>query len=1169
MSIKDLFKKDIDEKIQWVIMAWQLDDESIYKELKEFVITKETDKHLRTFFSNYKSWIESNSIDVWVWISWFFGSWKSHLLKIISFLLENRKVWDTDALNLFKEKIEDEVFLWDIESTVKQNTTDSILFNIDSKAEWNSEKDPILNVFVRVFYDFMWYYWHFPRLAEYERKLDIEWKYDDFKNIYKEISDREWDNDRKFIDIPKYLDFFKQTIQKLYSCSDDSAKETLKLAKENYSMSSDTFTDIVWEYCKRKWNKHKVIFLVDEIWQYIWNNTELMLNLQTLVEDFWQKLKWKAWIVVTSQSAIDELTNIAWRDFSKIQWRFHTKLSLSSSNTDEVIKKRLLEKKQEVREPLKKYYEENETIIKNLFHFSNKTAEMKQYNSSDDFVTSYPFIPYQFNLLQKVFEKIRVMWAAWAHIADWNRSMLNWFQEVLKQLKDKDLWVVSDFSIFYSTIEVFLTPQVKRTIDNAWNNSHIEEFDVEVLKLLFMTKYIDEVPKNIENLTTLLVSTINENKLELKEKIKESLKRLEWETLIHKSWEEYFFLTNEEQDINKQIKQVDVWNDEIIQYVWTVVFEEIYKTPKYSFSNINKFDFNKYVDDKVIWQNRQFDIWIKISTPWDDTQTTTLFFNSNQSILLIKLSSENKFLEYIKTFKQIEKYTRLEWAWNRQDSIRKILDSKYSEVSELKTTVKELIVNWIVNWEYFINWTKQEWESKSDPVSLINSLMKRLIDNVYDKLDEVNSHFENTQDIIKVLKSNDIEQQTLFDNSQNKKAIETVEQNLLFESSRSKKVTLKDLVDKFRARPYGWSEFDIIWIIATLFMLSKVQFKYNWRVLWEDSISNIWTYLTTSREYDKLVVSIKKQLDAEKVKNIQKIIHEIFKIIDLPEEQDKLYHKIKEIFSENLNRVNEIYWKYSTRNYPWKDIVEGRKTLFERVIKVPETETLFEFLEEKKEELVDLENNFEDINSFFSNQYRIFDKWLDKLHFYTDEENYLDWNSLDQLKWLKEILTNPSPYSDIPKINQIIQYIDNYYNWELGKRREEVMNKIKEDKEQLLNECNSKKVWWNIQEKIVDNYSQLEISTEKADKISKIDIIKNQLSNKSSEMYKLIYSYIEEDSKNKEEEKKWPKTKVVNIADILEKNKLLKTNEEIDEYTNSINQKLKNNLWEVDEIRIL
>ena len=78
---------------------------------------------------------------------------------------------------------------------------------------------------------------------------------------------------------------------------------------------------------------------MDEIGQYIGDNSGLMLNLQTVVEELGSKCLGKVWVIVTSQEDIDSVTHVKGNDFSKIQGRFNTRLSLSSASVDEVIKR--------------------------------------------------------------------------------------------------------------------------------------------------------------------------------------------------------------------------------------------------------------------------------------------------------------------------------------------------------------------------------------------------------------------------------------------------------------------------------------------------------------------------------------------------------------------------------------------------------------------------------------------------------------------------------------------------------------------------------------------------------------------------------------------------------------------------------------------------------------
>ena len=197
----------------------------------------------------------------------------------------------------------------------------------------------------------------------------------------------------------------------------------------------------------------RIVFLVDEIGQFIGQDTHLMLSLQTITENLGTACGGRAWVVVTSQEDIDailgEVRASKANDFSKIQGRFKTRLSLSSGNVDEVIQKRLLAKTEPARAALTQVYADSADILKNQLSFSNVGMSFKPFADAPDFSAVYPFAPYQFQLVQKVFEAIRRHGVTGLHLARGERSMLDAFQSAATQLGEQSTGVLVPLYRFY------------------------------------------------------------------------------------------------------------------------------------------------------------------------------------------------------------------------------------------------------------------------------------------------------------------------------------------------------------------------------------------------------------------------------------------------------------------------------------------------------------------------------------------------------------------------------------------------------------------------------------------------------------------------------------------------------------------------------------------------
>ncbi len=506
MFMKDMFLKPINRDIKGVIKVGQGDDENIRQELEEYVITRELQKYFADFFGSYKKGINGYTDKMGVWISGFFGSGKSHFLKILSYLLKNQEVNGKKAIDYFIDdnKINDPIVLADMKLAAA-TPTDVILFNIDSKSEMTGKqsKDAIVSVFLKVFNEMQGYCGSIPFVADLERQLSETGSYDDFKKMFEEDYGKPWEESRHKFDFIQ--DSIVDVLKDMGFMSEVAARNWCEKAAEPYRISIESFARMVREYIDKKGRNHHVVFLVDEIGQYIGDDSKLMLNLQTMAEDLGTACRGKVWIVVTSQQAIDSITRVKGEDFSKITGRFDTRISLSSADVDEVIKKRILEKTETADQTLRLLYQQKATILKNLIVF-NDGVEKKLYADEFDFSRVYPFIPYQFALLGSVLTSIRTHGASGKHLAEGERSMLALFKESAMKLMNCQQGALIPFNVFYDALHQFLDHShrgvILRAADNDYiNPEHKEDcFNVNVLKTLFMIKYVNEVASNVDNM---------------------------------------------------------------------------------------------------------------------------------------------------------------------------------------------------------------------------------------------------------------------------------------------------------------------------------------------------------------------------------------------------------------------------------------------------------------------------------------------------------------------------------------------------------------------------------------------------------------------------------------------------------------------------------------------
>lgn len=1103
MKIKNIFKKLIDRDIKGVIKVGQDDSVNIQQELEEYVVTKELQKHFSDFFNSYKKGIYGNTDKMGVWISGFFGSGKSHFLKILSYLLANKEVNGKTAFQYFKEdnKIIDPMVLADmhIASTVP---TDVVLFNIDSKSEVNGKqsKVAIVSVLQNVFNEMQGFSGSNPFLADLERKLSYERKLDLFKEKFQESFGDEW------IEARNDFDFIQDDVVKVLAdigfMSEEAGCNWCEKAIGEYPYKVEAFAKLVKEYLDRKGNNQHIVFLIDEIGQYIGEDSKLMLNLQTVTEDLGTACQGKAWVIVTSQQDIDSITKTKGNDFSKIQGRFDTRLSLSSANVDEVIKKRILEKNELARQTLELLYDNKTTIIKNLILF-NDGVEKKLYLDREDFADVYPFIPYQFNLLASVLTSIRTHGASGKHLAEGERSMLALFKESAVKVMNTEVDTIVPFNMFYDALEQFLDHSHKGVISRAFDNDYLnpnhdkECFDVNILKILFMIKYVKEIKANIENITSLMISSINDDRMALKEKVEEALKRLIRQTLVQKNGDIYIFLTNEEQEINRAIASQNVDFSEVIKKVSELIFDDLYNEKKYRYPALNgryTFAFNQLVDGKQHKINQSNEITLKILTPNSDEiadDITMKLLSGQGNNVLVVLPDDRSFLDEIRLALQIERFIRYD-ATNTITKFESIKEAKKVEMRERNKRARLFLLESLKAATIYVRGDKFQINSKEISVH-INEAIGKLVSVVYHKLSYIDVAVSEN-DIRTMLKNNSA-QLTLNNvkQTQNELALQEVKDYININTQRHTKTSMKTLLDRYLKAPYGFIEADVQWLVAKLFKNGDIVLFINNEeiTLLSKTEEEIIRYLTRKEFQEKLMTETKARANEKQKKSVKEVMKELFGISPSNEEDDAMMKNFLRCADKLKNELeNQNIYCSNQDKYPGKQVIGTGKRLMSEILQIQSSKEFFNSIDRNKDKYLDFAEDYEPVKKFFTgDQRKIFDKSLKLMGIYKDSKTFIVNDAIEEVVAdVTGIIKNKNPYGQIFKLPELLNDFTNLYQTLLDDMQKPVDNAIQEARQRVFDKLKGKLCYDLLKDKFEKRFQEI---IQKAETCNNVAVLQN------------------------------------------------------------------------------
>jgi hypothetical protein len=509
--IGELFASDISRRIEEVIKVDQTDEEILLDEIEEYVVTASIRDRFRSVLERYWETLREPHEGVGVWVSGFFGSGKSSFAKLLGLMLDNRPVRGEGAARRLTGKLDDARAQAALAQIGEHVPTHAIIFDVATERGVRSADQKLTEILYRMLLRSLGYAEDFD-LAELEITLEGKGELDRFRDTYRELFAKEWDEEKDLIAFS--LSEASQVLQKLFPKTYPDPESFAQLITNRVDVTAGRLAERALELMARRRPGQRLVFVVDEVGQYVARDTQKMLDLQGVVQSLGRVGRGKLWLVVTSQERLSDVvsglddTRV---ELPRLQDRFPLRVDLEASDITEVAGRRVLAKHAEAQQALRELYQ----------RFTARLSEHTQVSTSlalpaltaESFSDLYPLLPYQIDLVIQVVSGLRTEAGASRHVGGANRTVIKLAQQLLIHettgLEHRPVGDLVRLDHVYDLVAGTVSSDTRAKIAQvperlAGASSEVCETAHRVAKALCLLGYVKAVPRTAQNLAALI-----------------------------------------------------------------------------------------------------------------------------------------------------------------------------------------------------------------------------------------------------------------------------------------------------------------------------------------------------------------------------------------------------------------------------------------------------------------------------------------------------------------------------------------------------------------------------------------------------------------------------------------------------------------------------------------
>jgi len=551
-TIRDLLSRDLSRPIEEVIKLDQQDEQTVYSEITEYVATERIKRQYAEVLQAIADAPGEPTEGVGVWISGFFGSGKSSFAKNLGYILANRSVLGHPASRLFIRQLQEQSpgdpLVQKIDDLVNfinaRFQTHVIMFDVQVDRAVRRANEPIAEIMYTVLLRELDYAQDYD-VAELEIELEGEGRLDAlvrtcakmFANQVKagapaeslpctltEVSPEEygiWRRVRKGAQrIQRASAVLHEIDPETYPAPDSWATSIRKGA----DITVRTLVERTFELTARRRPGHSVVFIIDEVGQYVARSAEKIENLRAVVEHFGKEGKNRVlrgeavapvWVIVTSQEKLDEVVaaiDDKRVELAKLQDRFPIRIDMAPADIREVATRRVLAKKPEAEPLLRRMFEESKSLLQT--HTRLEHTARRSEVTPEEFVQFYPYLPHLVDLSIDIVSGMRLQPGAPRHIGGSNRTIIKQAYEMLVSdrtaLADAPIGTLVTLDRIYDLIEGNLSSEKQKDISDIAQRWADDPWVVRTAKAIALLEYVRDLPRTEANLAALLYRRIGD-----------------------------------------------------------------------------------------------------------------------------------------------------------------------------------------------------------------------------------------------------------------------------------------------------------------------------------------------------------------------------------------------------------------------------------------------------------------------------------------------------------------------------------------------------------------------------------------------------------------------------------------------------------------------------------